>query len=82
MNEQPATIYKELPLHRVPEINEMIVDIVEGWYADERIDTYSFLDRLEDWLLRDGLCLPDQLDHEVIKAIMKAARKAKRELQE
>lgn len=81
MDKQPASIYKELPLDGVPGIHQMIGDIVEGWYADERIDTHGFLDRLEDWLLRDGFCLPSQLDHEVIKAIMKVARKAKRELE-
>ena len=61
-------------------LEDMIVDLVEGWFADAPLNTHDFLDRLDEFLYHNRLQLPSQLDDPTIKAIMRRARQIKKEL--
>ena len=61
-------------------LDDTIVDLVEGWFADTPINTHDFLDRLDAWLFAKQLQLPSQLDDPTIKSIMRRARQIKKEL--
>lgn len=77
------TTYTTLQVDQIDEsVIEMIEDIVDGWYIDDKLDTYGFLDRLESWLLNRNTILPSQMDDPVIKKILRIARKYKKEVGE
>ena len=61
-------------------LEDMIVDLVEGWFADAPLNTHDFLDHLDEWLYHNRIQLPSQLDDPTIKAIMRLARQIKKEL--
>lgn len=63
-----------------PGLDDMIIDLVEGFFADAPLNTHAFLDHLDEWLYLNRIQLPSQLDDPIIKAIMRRARQIKKEL--
>jgi hypothetical protein len=67
-------------INTVPGLDDMIVDLVESWFADAPLNTHDFLDRLDEWLYSNGYQMPSQIDDPTIKTIMRRARQIKKEL--
>jgi len=68
---------------------ELVYEVVEGWFQDERMDLHDLCDRIDDSLMFDTRfstsdavkCLPaGDTDQPIYKHLKKIARKAKREL--
>lgn len=80
MSEHEIT-YRLISPDEVADLAETIADEVEGWFLDQPLRTDDFLDRLERTLMTShGVHLGGDLEAPAIKAIMKIARQAKREL--
>lgn len=67
------------------EVIEVVHMVIDGWYTDEKIDVYQFLDQVESHLFAGfdnsvRLCLPSDLDHEVNKRLLSLGRKYKKSL--
>lgn len=63
-------------------ITEDIETVVEGWFADQRISTHDFLDRLETFTMRRDVFLGSDTTAPIVKHILSIARKVKKELTE
>jgi hypothetical protein len=83
--------YVDLTLEEVQTeaFEEVIYEVVEGWFLDDRMDFYDLTDRIDDHIEFDMAissptvrkCLPSgDLDQPIYKHVRKIARKAKREL--
>ena len=65
----------------LPALQGLIEEVVEGWFLDEPLRGEEFLDRLEGYTYpQQGIVFPSQMDDPVILAVLKQARKVKREL--
>lgn len=73
--------WREITLEEVPTIHDSIEGIVEGWFLDSPLNAEDFLARLEGDLLPDGkkLDLGTQMDSPVVLAVLKYARRVKKE---
>lgn len=73
--------YRLATLDDIGDLTGTIWDEVADWFQDQPLTTHDFLDRLETTVMRTHrLHLGGSTDTPTIKAIMKIARKAKREL--
>ena len=80
VDQQTGILYRLVTLDDVERITDIIISEVEDWFLDEPLSTIDFLDRLETTLMAtDHLHLGGSTDTPAIKAIMKIARKAKRD---
>ena len=83
--------YVEVTLEEVQTeaFEELVYEVVEGWFQHERMDFYDLTDRVDDSLKvheqfstwKVVKCLPSgDIDQPIYKHLKKIARKAKREL--
>lgn len=77
--------WREVTLVDIDETAEDVVRmVVEGWYVDEPLDPYGFLDLTEAHLFSDAegrrWCLPSDLDHEVNRRLLALGRKHRKAL--
>jgi len=83
--------YVDLTLEEVQTeaFEEVIYEVVEGWFLDDTMDFYDLTDRIDDLIEFDmdistptvRKCLPSgDIDQPIFKHVRKIARKAKREL--
>lgn len=60
---------------------ELVSSIVDGYYADQPLVTAEFIDRLEGWAMSTMNCyLPSNYDDPVVVALVKMARKIKKQM--
>lgn len=59
------------------EILEHAYGIVEGYYLDEPINRFDFIDRLESWA---GIDLGSKIDSPAIEFIIRKARRYRKEV--
>ena len=75
------TTYDTLRLEQVTsDVEDLIREIVDGYFQDERIDRMELFDRVEAWLVQDGKVLPSNMEDPVCKRVVAIARKHKREM--
>ena len=60
-----------------PELLQHALDITEDFYAEESLQRFEFIDRLES---RAGVDLGSNIDSPAIKHLLKMARKHKKEI--
>ena len=73
--------YDTLRLEQVTsDVEDLIREIVDGYFQDERIDRMELFDRVEAWLVQDGKVLPSNMEDPVCKRVVAIARKHKREM--
>ena len=73
MNTQPITQVDQI----TDELLQHALDITEDFYADEPIDRFGFIDRVE---LRSEIDLGSDMDTPAIKHLLKTARKHRKEM--
>lgn len=74
-----------LTVEEVPLVEDLVQGIVEGWFLDEPLDSEDFTNRLEGTALpgsRVLLELPGDWDDPALKAVLKMARRIRRECRE
>jgi len=75
------TTYDTLRLEQITsDVENLIREIVDGYFQDERIDRMELFDRVEAWLVQDGKVLPSNMEDPVCKRVVAIARKHKREM--
>jgi len=75
------TTYDTLRLEQITsDVEDLIREIVDGYFQDERIDRMELFDRVEAWLVQDGKVLPSNMEDPVCKRVVAIARKHKREM--
>lgn len=71
-----------LTADEVPLVEDLVQSIVEGWFLDDPLDAEDFTNRLEGTALGDSrvlLELPGDWDDPALKALLKMARRIRRE---
>ncbi len=75
------TTYDTLRLEQIgSEVEDLVRDVVDGYFQDDRIDRMELFDRVEAWLVQDGKVLPSNMEDPVCKKIVAIARKHKKEM--
>lgn len=68
--------YRAITVDDVPAYEDAVQSIVEGWYLDAPLDVDAFLDRITEHEMLD---LAGDYDDPVVKALLKMARRVRRE---
>ena len=73
--------WRRISEDEVASLELAIEEIVEGWFLDSLLDREELADRLEGTRLPDGKKweLPDQWDDPVMVAVLKLARRIRKE---